>query len=154
MLVKSKAPEETQLCLLLMTRCTSVAGRPLSRGSSEPSAVYCAMVAPLHKSADFVFHQKEPPNGGPPLCRLVEEFVTNAVWRGCLLADLLHFIGCVGRAKHIEFIGSDSCQKEGTETKFGGSIPLARALAGDVLLAWGMNGRPLSREHGAPLRAI
>ena len=23
------------------------------------------MDAPLHKSADFVFHQKEPPNGGP-----------------------------------------------------------------------------------------
>jgi sulfite oxidase len=91
------------------------------------------MDAPLHKSADFVFHQKEPANGGPPLYRLVEEFVT---------------------PESVELIGSDSCQKEGTETQFGGSIPLARALAGDVLLAWGMNGQPLTREHGAPLRAI
>jgi sulfite oxidase len=189
----------------------------------------------VRKSPDFVFHQKIPPNGGPPLNRLVEEFVTpevdfflrthgdipelgrstyrltvaglvsrtyqftlqelserfstkeitatlqcagnrrcsasafkqvpnevdwgndaisNAVWTGCSLADVLHFVGCVDQVKHLEFIGSDVCQKEGTQTQFGGSIPLVRALAGDVLLAWGMNGQPLTRQHGAPLRAI
>jgi sulfite oxidase len=34
------------------------------------------MSALVHKSADFVFHQEVPPNGGPPLNRLIEEFVT------------------------------------------------------------------------------
>ena len=49
---------------------------------------------------------------------------------------------------------ADLCQKEGTEVQFGGSIPLGRALMGDVLLAWAMNGQPLAREHGAPLRVV
>jgi sulfite oxidase len=193
------------------------------------------MGATVRKRPGFIFHQKVPPNGGPPLNRLVEAFVTpeadfflrthgdvpdldrsgyrltvaglvtrtyqfsldelrerfpareitatlqcagnrrssasafkqvpnevewgndaigNAVWTGCSLAEVLRFVGCVDQAKHLEFIGADVCQKEGTHTQFGGSIPLVRALAGDVLLAWGMNGRPLSRPHGAPLRAI
>ena len=34
------------------------------------------MDALVRKSPDFVFHQKIPPNGGPTLNRLVEEFVT------------------------------------------------------------------------------
>ncbi|HEY2123111.1 MAG TPA: hypothetical protein VGH07_05925, partial [Chthoniobacterales bacterium] len=35
------------------------------------------MGALVRKSPGFVFHQKMPPNGGPPLNRLVEEFVTS-----------------------------------------------------------------------------
>ena len=36
------------------------------------------------------------------------------------------------------------------------SIPLQTALnqQADVLLAWNMNGKPINREHGGPLRAI
>jgi sulfite oxidase len=36
------------------------------------------------------------------------------------------------------------------------SIPLHKAMdgRGDVLLAYEMNGAPLSRDHGAPLRAV
>ena len=33
----------------------------------------------VRKSPDFVFHQKIPPNGGPTLNRLVEEFITPEV---------------------------------------------------------------------------
>src|SRR5271169_6198477 len=156
------------------------------------------MDALVCKSPGFVFHQRTPPNGGPPLNRLVEEFVTseadfflrthgdipelgrsiyrltvaglvrrtyqfslqelserfspkeitatlqcagnrrssasaykqvpnevdwgneaisNAVWTGCSLADVLNFVGCVDQAKHLELIGSDACQKEGTQTQ-------------------------------------
>lgn len=32
--------------------------------------------------------------------------------------------------------------------------PLERALTGDVVLAYEMNGEPLTPEHGFPLRAI
>jgi sulfite oxidase len=31
---------------------------------------------------------------------------------------------------------------------------VAKALSGEVLLAWGMNGRPLPPVHGAPLRVV
>jgi sulfite oxidase len=187
------------------------------------------------KNPDFIFRQKVPPNGGPPLQRLVEQFVTpeadfflrthgniptldpatyqltvcgqdgksdafslvrlaesfpkkeiiatlqcagnrrssaiavkpvpnevewgneaisNAIWTGCSLADLLRSVGYDNSAKHVEFIGADVCQKEGKETLFGGSIPLECALAGNVVLAWQMNHEPLTPQHGAPVRVI
>src|SRR5260370_8795189 len=34
------------------------------------------MGAPVNKNPDFIFHQKTPPNGGPPLNRLIDEFAT------------------------------------------------------------------------------
>ena len=34
------------------------------------------------------------------------------------------------------------------------SIPRHKALAGEVLLAWEMNGAPLTPDHGAPLRVV
>jgi hypothetical protein len=39
---------------------------------------------------------------------------------------------------------------------FAGSIPSAKALSdtGEVLLALEMNGEPLSRDHGFPVRAV
>lgn len=39
---------------------------------------------------------------------------------------------------------------------YGASIPLTKALdpRGDVILAYEMNGEPLTRDHGYPLRAI
>lgn len=39
---------------------------------------------------------------------------------------------------------------------YGSSIPLYKALdkRGDVLLAYEMNGQPLSRDHGFPLRVV
>ena len=40
------------------------------------------------------------------------------------------------------------------EKGFGGSIPLAKALAPETLLAYGMNGAPLPPLHGGPLRLL
>jgi DMSO/TMAO reductase YedYZ molybdopterin-dependent catalytic subunit len=37
---------------------------------------------------------------------------------------------------------------------FARSLPLGKALSGDVLLAHTMNGEPLTPDHGAPLRAV
>src|ERR1700720_928640 len=38
--------------------------------------------------------------------------------------------------------------------KSGGSLPRAKAMTGDPLLAWALNGEPLSKHQGAPLRLI
>jgi DMSO/TMAO reductase YedYZ molybdopterin-dependent catalytic subunit len=53
------------------------------------------------------------------------------------------------------------CQFEGYDldpsgTPYGASIPIAKAMdpRGDVLLAYEMNGEPLSRDHGFPIRVI
>ncbi|HYZ72736.1 MAG TPA: hypothetical protein VE641_06625, partial [Chthoniobacterales bacterium] len=34
------------------------------------------MLSRAGKNPDFIFHQETPPNGGPPLERLIEEFAT------------------------------------------------------------------------------
>ena len=39
-------------------------------------------------------------------------------------------------------------------TCFGASIPLAKALSPEVLIAFAMNGEPLTPEHGFPLRVV
>ncbi len=43
-----------------------------------------------------------------------------------------------------------------TSAPYGASIPLAKAMdpRGDVLLAYEMNGEPLTRDHGYPVRVV
>jgi sulfite oxidase len=55
---------------------------------------------------------------------------------------------------HVAFAGLDETERHGHRFHFGGSIPLRKALAPEVLLAYEMNGKPLPPEHGAPLRAL
>ena len=82
--------------------------------------------------------------------------IGHAEWTGVALADVLHAAGAaVGAGLHVAFEGADIAENEGApDAPFGVSIPLEKALTGDVLLAWAMNGAPLSREHGAPLRVV
>ena len=78
--------------------------------------------------------------------------ISNARWTGVWLRDLLADAGldvaaATAAIHHIHFEGGD-----GTTA----SIPTAKALgeSGDVLIAWEMNGVPLPRDHGAPLRVV
>jgi sulfite oxidase len=75
-----------------------------------------------------------------------------ARWRGVALADVLAAAGLRDEARHIELVGAERAEESGEP--FGGSIPRRKALAGEVLLAWEMNGEPLTPEHGAPLRVV
>jgi sulfite oxidase len=75
-----------------------------------------------------------------------------ATWRGAMLADVLEAAGLREEAAHIELVGAEPCVETGEP--FGGSISRAKALSGSVLLAWEMNGEPLTPEHGAPLRVV
>jgi sulfite oxidase len=55
---------------------------------------------------------------------------------------------------HVAFTGTDRYTEEGEVFPFGGSIPLAKPLAPEVLLVDEMNGQPLPPAHGYPLRVI
>ncbi len=80
--------------------------------------------------------------------------IGNAQWAGVCLRDVLQFAGIGEHASHVAFVGLDDVAQNGSQFPYGGSIPLERALADDVLLAYEMNGRPLSPAHGFPLRAV
>ena len=88
--------------------------------------------------------------------------ISNAEWEGVKLSDVLadaagadpkfpsgswNQEALFGDAKHVWFSGLEA---------YGASIPLATAFdpRSDVLLAFGMNGEPLPRDHGSPLRAL
>lgn len=78
----------------------------------------------------------------------------NAKWTGIALADVLSLAGPLGNAQHVGFSGADVCPEATPVQRFGGSIPFEKALRREVLLAWAMNGEPLSPVHGAPVRVV
>jgi sulfite oxidase len=82
------------------------------------------------------------------------EPVSTGRWAGCRLVDLLRQAGVRDRARYVHFVGLDTVERNGERFGFGGSIDLAKALEGDVLLASALNGSPLEPDHGAPLRAV
>ncbi|XP_029809713.1 sulfite oxidase, mitochondrial isoform X1 [Suricata suricatta] len=81
--------------------------------------------------------------------------ISTARWAGARLCDVLAKAGhqlCETEA-HVCFEGLDS---DPTGTAYGASIPLARAMdpEAEVLLAYEMNGQPLPRDHGFPVRVV
>ena len=77
-----------------------------------------------------------------------------ATWTGVALADVLSVAGVADTATHVGFEGADLSPEAKPSQRFGGSIPLDKALRREVLLAWAMNGEPLTPVHGAPLRVV
>ena len=81
--------------------------------------------------------------------------ISTAVWRGARLADVLRAAGVEHRDDaHVAFTGLDIAPEATPPQPYGASIPLAKALSADVLLAWGMNGEPLPVLHGGPVRVV
>ena len=82
------------------------------------------------------------------------EAVSTARWSGVALADLLGAARPAAGASHVAFAGLDEAERHGRRFRFGGSIPLDKALAPEVLLATAMNGAPLPPVHGFPVRVV
>jgi DMSO/TMAO reductase YedYZ molybdopterin-dependent catalytic subunit len=71
--------------------------------------------------------------------------ISNAVWKGLPLRDLLDQAGVLSGAARVRLHGVDNY----TDT-----IPLEKAMEPSTLLAYEMNGVPLPDRHGYPLRVI
>ena len=79
--------------------------------------------------------------------------VGNAEWTGARLKDILENAGVDPKAKHIHFLGADGPPNPKTPAYLR-SLPIERALDPTTLVAYEMNGKPLSRLHGAPMRLV
>jgi sulfite oxidase len=79
--------------------------------------------------------------------------VGHAEWTGIRLRDLLERAGVQAGAAHIQLYGADAPPSPKTPA-YSRSIPLARALAPDTVLATEMNGEPLPVLHGGPIRLV
>ena len=71
--------------------------------------------------------------------------ISNAVWKGVMLRDLLEPLAPLSKAARVRFWGVDNY----TDT-----IPLEKAMEPTTLVAYEMNGVPLPHRHGYPARMI
>lgn len=78
--------------------------------------------------------------------------IGHAEWTGVRLRDLLEPVGLKAGATEIIFEGADRGVEDGHAMNFSRSLPVAKALHPDTLIALRMNGEWLEPNHGAPLR--
>lgn len=80
---------------------------------------------------------------------------SNAVWTGVDLRDVLEHAGADPAASFVWAYGPDhGTYADWSADAYVKDVPLTRIAAGDVLLAWEMNGEPLPAAHGFPLRLL
>ncbi|KAG0000502.1 hypothetical protein BGZ65_004315, partial [Modicella reniformis] len=87
--------------------------------------------------------------------------VSTATWSGPRLCDILNDVADIPKEKlhkllrdyHVSFEADDHVHED---VCYGSSIPFRKVMdpLGDVILAYEMNGKPLAREHGYPIRVI
>ena len=84
--------------------------------------------------------------------------VSTARFRGVPLNALLERAGIGESAVAVVFEGADRGEEEedgvAFELAYRRSLPLATARGEDILLAYEMNGEPLAKDHGFPLRLV
>lgn len=85
--------------------------------------------------------------------------ISNAEWTGVPLSVLLKKAGIKVGTVDIILEGNDEGMiteepKSPGKIKFARSIPLNIAMQDHIIIAYEMNGKPLSAEHGFPARAI
>lgn len=78
--------------------------------------------------------------------------VGTARWTGVRMSELLKRAGAKPTGKNVLMNCAD--RPLGTMPAFVRQVPMAKAMTGDTILAYEMNGQPIPPVHGFPLRAI
>src|SRR2546425_11085619 len=108
-------------------------------------------------SAELVFGFECSGNRRP-----LQGLAGNGRWTGVPLRTVLEQGRVKPQAREFVFFGADHGEEEvefrGQKYKvdqpFGRSVPREKALAHELLLAYALNGEPLTRHQGAPLRLL
>ncbi len=94
--------------------------------------------------------------------RPLQGLIGNGRWTGVPLKTVLDKAGLKANAREIVFFGADKgseevefrAQKFNVEQQYGRSMPRDKALTSEAFLAHALNGEPLTRHQGSPLRLI
>jgi DMSO/TMAO reductase YedYZ molybdopterin-dependent catalytic subunit len=94
--------------------------------------------------------------------RPLQGLSSNGRWTGLPLRTVLDGAGVKPQAREIVFFGADRgkeevefrTQKYEVEQQYGRSLPRDIALSPEPFLAYALNGEPLTRHQGSPLRLI
>src|SRR5262245_40005291 len=87
---------------------------------------------------------------------------SNGRWTGVPLRAILDRAGVKAEAREFVFFGADHGEEDvefrgrsnKVDQQFGRSLTREKALSADPLLAYALNGEPLTRHQGSPLRLI
>lgn len=84
-----------------------------------------------------------------------EGAIGTAKYVGVSLKKVIKYCGgLMDEAKHLELAGADTYFKMKEVMNYVISVPYSKVKAHEVMLVWEMNGEPLPKIHGAPLRAV
>ena len=94
--------------------------------------------------------------------RAFQGLSSNGRFTGVRLRDVLKRVGIDDRTREVVFFGTDRGMEDvvfrqqtlKVQQQFARSITLEHAMAPDPILAWALDGKPLDRNHGFPLRLI
>jgi len=94
--------------------------------------------------------------------RPFQGLASNGKWTGVPLKAVLDKAGVKAAAREFVFFGADKGEEEvefradkfKVEQQFGRSLPREKAMSADPFLAWSLNGDPLTKHQGFPLRLI
>ena len=118
----------------------------------RPCSLGIEAIHRLRKRTVESFHQCA---GYPRQPEIATRRIANVVWGGADLADVLRAAGIRAEASFVWAYGLNHGSYDRAEAAcYLKDAPLTRILAGDALLAYEVNGEPLTLEHGAPLRLI
>jgi len=124
---------------------TGMTAAPLALRFDDLTGFQDHRITAFHKCAGNPMKPAEP----------TPDRVSNVVWRGIRLRDVLARAGYDPSATHVWADGYDSGSFEGVAvTKYQKDLPIAKALWDDVLLAFEINGAPLSAHRGGPVRLV
>ena len=129
-------------------RVSGLVDRPLSLSIDELRGL---------PSRELVFGFECSGNRGP-----INGLASNGRWTGVSLETVLERAGVQPSAREIVFLGADHGEEEvefrgqtyTVDQQYGRSLPRDRALSPEPLLAYALNGEPLTPFQGSPLRLL
>lgn len=143
----------------------------MNRPEIDPSSYRLKLTGLVDKPAEFTLedlrrmHSTEIAagyecSGNSP--RSVEGLSSCGLFKGVRLRDVLKQVGVNAKAREVVFFGTDRGPQDVVfrqqtfklEQQFGRSITLENAMKPEPLLAYALNGDPLTRAQGAPVRLI
>jgi sulfane dehydrogenase subunit SoxC len=93
--------------------------------------------------------------GNPMAPTVPQRRIANVVWGGVELRTLIDEAGADGRASFVWSYGLDGGEFGGHRVdRYCKDLPLWRVAAGEVLVAYELNGEPLPAAHGFPARLL
>ncbi|GKT45884.1 sulfite reductase [NADPH] flavoprotein alpha-component [Colletotrichum spaethianum] len=120
---------------------------------ARPFSLSLGQLKQLPRKSVTAFHECYGSPLSPPINAVWR--IGNVTWTGVPLMDLLALAQPLREAAYVWSDGLDHGTFGGvTAERYQKDLPMAKALSPEVLVAYEMNGDPLSKERGGPVRLV